>query len=379
MSITVASTSFAVFSPRTTSRQLHHVRRREEVHADDVLRALRGRGDPVHVERGGVGGEDRAGLGHAVELAEHFLLDAHLLEDGLDDEVGVLEVLVGERGLEERHALAHLRLGEPPLLHRALVVLADGGEPAVERLLLRLQDGHGDARVEEVHRDAATHGARADHAHLRDGAARRVLGHVGNLRGRALAEERVAQGPRFRAVHEVDEKLALDADALVERLVDGRRHRLDAFQRRGKVLHHGAHAVLREGQERLGIVVLHFPVAKLRERALFRGHLLREGHGALDEVALDDLVQKPRLGELLRGHGVAGDDHVERHFEADGPRQALRAARPGQQADLHFRQRDLRSRARRRGNGNRAAARARRPWRWRAMRRRRAWGSPRKP
>ena len=43
--------------------QPHHVRRREEVHAEHVLRPLGHRRDLVDVEVGGVRGEDRAGLG----------------------------------------------------------------------------------------------------------------------------------------------------------------------------------------------------------------------------------------------------------------------------------------------------------------------------
>ena len=86
-------------------QQLHHVGRAEEVHADDVLGPLGDVGDLVDVERGGVGGEDGAGLGDLVELLEHLLLHAHLLEHRLDDEVRVLQVVVVERGLEQRQAL----------------------------------------------------------------------------------------------------------------------------------------------------------------------------------------------------------------------------------------------------------------------------------
>ena len=73
--------------------QLHHVGRREEVQADHVCGRLVTRGDLVDVERRGVGGEDRAGLADAVELGEDLLLDVHVLEHGLDDEVAVGEVL----------------------------------------------------------------------------------------------------------------------------------------------------------------------------------------------------------------------------------------------------------------------------------------------
>ena len=79
-------------------QQLHHVGRAEEVHADHVLRTLGEGGDLVDVERRGVGGQDGAGLGDAVELLEHLFLDAQFLEHGLDDEVGVLQVVVAQRG-----------------------------------------------------------------------------------------------------------------------------------------------------------------------------------------------------------------------------------------------------------------------------------------
>ena len=70
--ITVASTSARRCGAAHDLEQLHHVRRAEEVHADDVLRALRRRGDPVDVERRRVGREDRAGLRDAVERREHL-------------------------------------------------------------------------------------------------------------------------------------------------------------------------------------------------------------------------------------------------------------------------------------------------------------------
>ena len=60
-------------------QQLHHVGRREEVHADHVAGPRDARRDLVDVEVGGVGGEDRARLGDLVEPAEHLLLHVHIL------------------------------------------------------------------------------------------------------------------------------------------------------------------------------------------------------------------------------------------------------------------------------------------------------------
>ncbi|MBC8070395.1 MAG: DUF3488 domain-containing protein, partial [Deltaproteobacteria bacterium] len=143
-------------------QQLHHVGRAEEVHADHVLRALGERRDLVHVEGRGVGGEDRARLHHLVERLEHLLLDTQVLEHRLDHQVGVRDLLVVERALDEPHALVELLLRELALLERVLVVLADGPQPFLEGLGLHLEHRHGDAGIREVHRDAAAHGAGAD-------------------------------------------------------------------------------------------------------------------------------------------------------------------------------------------------------------------------
>ena len=71
----------------------HDVGRREEMQADDEVRPLRHRGDLVDIEIGRVGSEDRALLDDPVELAEHVLLDVHVLEHGLDDEIAIGEFL----------------------------------------------------------------------------------------------------------------------------------------------------------------------------------------------------------------------------------------------------------------------------------------------
>src|SRR5690606_24679572 len=54
--------------------QLHDVRRREEVHADDILGTTGEPGDPVDIEGRGVRREDRAFLHELVERLEHHAL-----------------------------------------------------------------------------------------------------------------------------------------------------------------------------------------------------------------------------------------------------------------------------------------------------------------
>ena len=142
--------------------QAHDVRGAEEMLADHHLRALGRGGDFIDVEVRGVGGQDAGRLGDGVDFGEHLLLERHAFEHGLDDDVRLFETVVGELRRDERHALVHGRLREAALLHGARVVLADGGHAAIERLLAGLLDDHGDAGVGVGHGDAAAHGAGAD-------------------------------------------------------------------------------------------------------------------------------------------------------------------------------------------------------------------------
>ena len=129
--------------------QPHDVGGREEVQPHHVLRPLGHGGDVVDVERGGVGGDDGARLGDFVELLEHLLLERHVLEHGLDDQVGLAEVLHLQRRRELGEAVGRLRFGDAPALGVGRQRILDAIDAAVERLLRGLDDGHGEAAVEE--------------------------------------------------------------------------------------------------------------------------------------------------------------------------------------------------------------------------------------
>ena len=91
--IAVSSTSGAVLAPRTTSSSFMTLAGEKKCMPTTSPRARDARRDLVDVEIGGVGSEDRAGLGDLVEPAEHLLLHVHILVDRLDDEVAVGERL----------------------------------------------------------------------------------------------------------------------------------------------------------------------------------------------------------------------------------------------------------------------------------------------
>ena len=83
----------------------HDVRGAEEVQADDALRSRRCRGDLVDIERRGVGGKDAVRPGNAIEFGEDLFLQCHVFEDSFENQVRILEPVVGELRMNLRNAL----------------------------------------------------------------------------------------------------------------------------------------------------------------------------------------------------------------------------------------------------------------------------------
>ena len=73
--------------------------------AHHVLRTLRKAGDLVDVQRRGVGRQDGTRLHHAVELFENGFFDADFFKYGFDHQVGIAQIVVAQRGAQQRHAL----------------------------------------------------------------------------------------------------------------------------------------------------------------------------------------------------------------------------------------------------------------------------------
>ena len=325
-------------------QQLHHVGRAEEVHADHVLRPAGGRGDFVDVEVAGVAGQDGAGLGDLVELAEQFLLDRHVLEHGLDDQVAVGQRRQVQRGRQRGHALFHVVLRHAALGGGVLVVLADRRGAAVERGLLRFDHGHRDALVEEVHRDAAAHGAGADHAHLLHRPRGRAFGQAVDLGGLALGEEHVALRLALHAADQLHELFALELLAFVEGQAGRRLDALDAGLGRLEAAE-GLGVLGAELGKQLGRGAGHRQVAHLLQRALLGQHLAREGDGRGAQFAFGrQFIDQPHRQRRLAAHRRTAGHHLQRLGRADDARQPLRAAGTGQQTELHFRQADSRRR-----------------------------------
>jgi hypothetical protein len=325
--IAVAITSTAVVAPTHDLQQPHDVRRREEVQAQHISRTRGAGGNRVDVEIGGVAGEDRAGFGDAVQAREHVLLDRHLLEHRLDHEIAVREIPERERAREQRHVARHVGGARRAPFRGALVVAADHADAAIERLARSLDQHHRDAGREEIHRDAAAHGAGTDHADACDGPGRHVGGNTGNLRRPALGEEGVALRRGLRAVQQFAKQALFLRDPGVEGQVHGRLDGADRVLRREETaeLPRVPGAELRE-QSRRGARGLQFRVqlAHLAQRAALGHDPAREGHGRGTKVGpLRQHVQQAHRMRLRRRHVAGAGDHLQRRLHAYNARQAL--------------------------------------------------------
>ena len=172
-------------------------------------RSMRDGGDLVDVERRGVGGKDGAGLHDGVELGEDVLLDVHLLEHGLDHEIAIGNILVGEHGRDQSQALVHFGLCQAAAIDLRFPVAGHDLGAAVMRLLRHLQLDDGNAGVGKRHGDAAAHRAGADDSHLLDGTRRSLVVDARHLGRLALGEEGVDLGAALRLAHQGEEQLAL--------------------------------------------------------------------------------------------------------------------------------------------------------------------------
>ena len=104
----------------------------EEVHADELSRTAGAGCNLGDAQRAAVGGEDGFGFADFVEFGEDILLELHLLDGGLDDEVGVGEGgIVGGGGDVGEQGVDGL-LGHLAFLDEFAVAFGDGGHGLVK-------------------------------------------------------------------------------------------------------------------------------------------------------------------------------------------------------------------------------------------------------
>ena len=156
------------------------------------------------------------GLGDRVELLKHLAFDLHVFEHRLDDQIAVREGGQIRIGREQRHCALDLFAREPPLRRRRLVILPNHADAARERFRVQIDQPHRNADRQEVHGDAAAHGACADHADLGDGRGLHRGIETLDFRGLPFRKEQVAQRGRLRSGEQALEFRALDHPAFAE-------------------------------------------------------------------------------------------------------------------------------------------------------------------
>ena len=314
----------------------HEVGRREEMQPEHMVRAGHRRGDGVNVEVGGVGGEDRARLGNAIERGEDVAFGVHQLEHRLDHEVAGGQCREVAGAGQAGHAGGGLVRRDSAFAGRGLQRPADRRQPALQRVRLRLDDRHRKAGIEERRGDAAPHRAGADDAHARD---RQGLGAIRDVRdaGRLpLGEKHVALRGGLGAGDELFEQRALPGEPVFEGEADGRLDGGDTGGRRREATEPLGVAVAERGEEVVAAAIGGDLLIAVPHPA--RGALppLRKGDGGGHRI-VGDHVDEPALMRRRRIDRRAERDHLERRLRSDQPGQALRAAGAGHQPELDLR------------------------------------------
>ena len=116
-------------------QQPHHMRRTEEVCANNVRRTRCHCCNLVHIQAGCVGGQNGAGLGQCVEFAEYVLLEGHVLEHGLNYHIGILHVGDLHRADDQCQAQVHLGLAQFATRDAAGIVVLDTLQTAFQPLV----------------------------------------------------------------------------------------------------------------------------------------------------------------------------------------------------------------------------------------------------
>ena len=309
-------------------QQLHDIGRAEEMHAHDIFRTLREAGDTIHVQRGCIGGENGTGLAHPIQFAEHGFFHIHVLEHGFNHQVHITQIIVAQGGLNQRHALFHLLIGDTAFFGGVFVVLANHRHTALQRVFLHFQKAHRNAGIGKVHGDTATHGTGTDHRHLIDLTFGGVLVQTWHLGHFTLGKEHMTLGRRFRGHQQFEEQLTLALHAFVERQLHRRFHRLDAREWRLETALFTGDGLL-ELVEQTVLRIRHSQITEFSQGGVIGQQLTGIRQRAVQQITADHLINQPQRQGLFGFHRVTPDDHFQRFLRAHQARQTLGTAGTG--------------------------------------------------
>jgi len=185
----------------------------------------------------------------------------------------------------------HRFIAETALIYAILIILFDGRHALVERFLRRFFDDHRNARIGVIHRDAAAHGARADYRCFANLISFCVFRNIRNLGDDPLPEERVNQSLGLRGEEAILEDLRFALAALGETEAGRGLHSVDCRERR-RLSALGTPRVFPGDGENSRVLgrVLKLFIALPRPGRRFGHDFAREGHGAFQQIALDNFV-----------------------------------------------------------------------------------------
>ena len=149
-------------------KQLHDIGWREEMHANHILRTRCACGDFVDIKIGCIRRQYRTRFADGVQLAKYLFLDVHALVDRFDNQIAVGQIIQRQRWCQQGHHAFHLLLREASLGSAVFIIFADNANTAVQIFLHHFDNGYGDALGQEVHRNAAAHGAGTNDADFLD-------------------------------------------------------------------------------------------------------------------------------------------------------------------------------------------------------------------
>ena len=152
---------------RLAADQLHQRHQRHgvhEVHAEHLVGALRGGAEQGDRDRRGVRREDHFGARERIEACEQVALGLGVLDDGLDDVVGIGQGVDGREGAEPGKGGVTVGRHQLALLDELREALVDGGACAFEHRLRHIDQPHVVARLREYLRNTVAHRARTHYA-----------------------------------------------------------------------------------------------------------------------------------------------------------------------------------------------------------------------
>ena len=317
--------------------------------ADEILRLVPGFGQAGDRQRGGVGAEDHIGAEHGLRLLGHIGLDLAGFEHRFDDQIAAGQIgIIGRRvdAIEDGLRLVSRGLLFGEAISGVLLALVGG-------FLRGVEQHHFDAGLSRDHGDAGAHQAGAEHGDLLRWRGRHLFRAARALFGGLLGNEQAADHVGgLRIGDHLGEIFAFDADGGVHRQLGAFIHRAEDGARRVHVVagihvrHRGA---ANENLREIGVERRCRPAGHLEILGVPRLHTAgRIGfHPRLgtrhDLVRRGDFLRHAKAQGFLRAHVLALEQIHQRRLDAHQARQALGAARAGEQANHDFRQaqRDL--------------------------------------